>query len=411
MTTGTMPRAATSKGKSLLRLLAVVTGALVLCWIALAVTLSLGNARRNPALALRLWPGNSLAEATMADQLAADAVNGAPNAAARTHAIASLASQPGNPVAARVMGMMTGFAGDRQAMMRWLAYSERYSRRDLAVQLVQIETAVEQGRIDAALVHYDRALRVFAPQPGLVDVLVTATATPEVRRSLLPILRRNPPWRQGYLIQLVESGRVPVETVYVALHDLHLNPRDAFDRRILGEAASLLVKQGKVALARALVEIRGNSVRNGDFEAPNPYPPLDWQLTDTGDLSAVAEQGVRPRGGNALFLEARNDAAGVVAQQILSLAPGRYAVTLISGDGASSATEAPTITIGCIGRGDPLASAALPTGRDVVRSFRTPSFLVPQGCIAQRLAITVSAESGLDAVRPWIDDVKIVPLS
>lgn len=399
-----------SKGAGRLRGIVIMLVALGLAWVAFAVTASLGSVRRDPSSALRMWPGNSLAAAALADQIVTEAGTVAPPPSARGHALASLGSQPGNPTAARVMGVLAEFAGDRPGLARWFAYSERYSRRDLGVQLAQIELAVERGQIAEALVHYDRALRVFAPQPGLIDVLVSASNLADVRQPLVAMLRRNPPWRQSYLIQLVEGGRASVDTIYTTLRAIRLDPRQAFDRRILGEAAGLLVSQQKVALARTLTGTgsngTGTGVRNGGFEQGNPYPPLDWKFTDTVDLSGVVEQGVRDRGGNALFLYTHNDAAGVVAEQLLSLAPGRYMLSLTSGDSAATAVEAPATTIGCVGQSANLAMLALPTGKDVIRTFRT-LVVVPAGCSTQRLAVAVrpSAEGG--TTRPWIDDVAV----
>jgi hypothetical protein len=385
---------------------AIMVTAMGLACVSLALTSSLGNARRDPMLALKMWPGNSVAEAMLADQTAGDTRTTASRAVTRGHAVASLMSQPGNPVAARVMGITAGLDGNLKSMARWLNYSERYSRRDLPVQLALIELAVQRGQIEETLVHYDRALRVFAPQPGLVDVLVTATNAPDVRQALVRVVRRNPPWRQSYLIQLVESGHASPETIYMTLRSARLDPRQALDRRILGEAAALLISQRKVALARALTGITGSGVRNSGFEQANLYPPLDWKLTDSTDLSGVVEQGVREKGGNALFVESHNDASGIVAEQVLSLVPGRHVLSLTSGDGTGTTAEAPMVTISCAGRSDLIASMPLPVAKDAVRAFRM-SFAVPANCPAQRLAIVATASAGLDAVRPWIDDVTV----
>ncbi len=394
---------------TIVRSTAIVLIAVALAWVSLALTSSLSNARQNPALALKMWPANSLAAATLADQAASETGAASSRALARSHAVTSLMNQPGNPVAARVMGVTAGLDGNLNSMARWLSYSERYSRRDLPVQLALIELAVQRGQIRETLVHYDRALRVFAPQPGLVDVLVAATNAPDVRQALVPVVRRNPPWRQSYLIQLVESGRASPETIYDTLRSSRLDPRQALDRRILGEAAALLVSQRKVGLARALTGITGSGVRNGRFEQANLYPPLDWKLTDSTDLSGVVEQGVQEKNGNALFVESHNDASGIVAEQVLSLVPGRHALSLASGDGTGTTVEAPMVTISCVGQSDIIASLPLPVAKDAVRTFRT-SFTVPVNCPAQRLAVVATPSSGLDTVRPWIDDVAITRL-
>jgi hypothetical protein len=394
---------------TVVRNIAVMLIALALAWISLALTSSLSNARRNPALALKMWSGNSLAEAALADQAASDTATASSRVLARGHAVTSLMTQPGNPVAARVMGVTAGLDGNLKGMARWFSYSERYSRRDLPVQLALIELAVQRGQINETLVHYDRALRVFAPQPGLVDVLVAATNEPDVRQALVPVVRRNPPWRQSYLIQLVESGHASPATIYTTLRSSRLDPRQALDRRILGEATALLVGRGKVALARDLTGITSSGVRNGQFEQANLYPPLDWKLTDSTDLSGVVEQGIREKNGNALFVESHNDASGIVAEQVLSLVPGRHVLSLTSGDGTGTTADAPMVTMSCAGRSDIIASKPLPVAKDAVRAFRM-SFAVPANCPAQRLAIVATPSSGLDTVRPWIDDVTITRL-
>lgn len=394
---------------TVVRATAIILIAAALAWVSLALTLSLSNARRNPALASKMWSGNSLAEAALAEQTISEATTATSRVVARGHAVSSLMNQPGNPVAARVMGVTAGLDGNLKGMAQWFSYSDRYSRRDLPAQLGLIELAVRRGQINETLVHYDRALRVFAPQPGLVDVLVAATNAPDVRQALVPVVRRNPPWRQSYLIQLVESGQASPATIYMTLRSSHLDPRQALDRRILGEATALLVGQGKVALARALTGITGSGVRNGQFEQANLYPPLDWKLTDSTDLSGVVEQGVQEKNGNALFVESHNDASGIVAEEVLSLPPGRHILSLKSGDGTGTTAEAPMVTISCAGRSDIIASLPLPVAKDAVRAFRMP-FAVPANCPAQRLAIVATPSSGLDTVRPWIDDVTVTRL-
>lgn len=391
------------------RTILIVLVALGLAWLGFAFTVSLGKSREDPTMALELWTSNSLAHAAMAAQIAAETYATRPSPEARRHAIASLMDQPGNPVAARIMGVTAGLSQDRQGLARWLAYSERYSRRDLGVQLAQIELAVEQGRINETLVHYDRALRVFAPQPGLIDVLVSATSLIDVRRPLVAMLRRNPPWRQSYLIQLVESGHASVETIYATLRGAHLDSRQAFDRRILSEAVALFVSQKRLAMAHALIGRIAIGVHNGAFEEANLYPPLDWKLADTTDLSGVIEQGTRQNGGNALFVNSSNGAAGVIAEQVLSLMPGNYDLSALSGDGPATAAEAPVLTVTCLGSDAIVATIPLPTGKDITRRFRL-RFLVPANCPNQRLAIAATSISGLDAVRPWIDDVVVSQL-
>jgi hypothetical protein len=391
---------------TVIRTTTIILVAIVLAWVSLALTLSLNNARRNPVLASKMWSGNALAEAALAEQTISETTTASSRVLARGHAVTSLMNQPGNPVAARVMGVTAGLDGDLKGMARWLTYSERYSRRDLPVQLALIELAVQRGQINETLVHYDRALRVFAPQPGLVDVLVAATNAADVRQALVPVVRRNPPWRQSYLIQLVESGHASPETIYTTLRSSHLDPRQPLDRRILGEATALLVGRGKVALARDLAGITGSGVRNGGFEQANLYPPLDWKLTDSTDLSGVVEQGIREKNGNALFVESHNDASGIVAEQVMSLMPGTHILSLTSGDGTGTTAEAPMVTISCAGRSNAIASMPLPVAKDAVRAFRM-SFAVPANCPAQRLAIVATPSSGLDTVRPWIDDVTL----
>ncbi|MGI4730137.1 MAG: hypothetical protein ACRYFW_00130 [Janthinobacterium lividum] len=390
-----------------IRLVAVMLVAIPLAWMTFAFSLSLLLARSNPSVALRFWSGNSIARAGLADQLVAEAP-AAPPAEARLQALEALREDPGNAVAARVLGTTAGTAGSITGLERWLAYSERYSRRDVSTQFGLIELAVSQGQIAGALAHYDRALRVFAPLPQILDVLVGATKDAPVRQQLAALLRRQPPWRQGYLIQLVESGHAPPDAVFAMLRLLRLDPADAFDRRILGEAVSLLAARNLVPEARALVGISGSGVRNGGFEAGNDYPPLDWRLADQPDLTGVIEQGSRAGGGNALFLDVHNDASGIVAEQLLSLAAGRYALSLVAG-GIGTGGAMPAISVMCLEGAMPLASVALPTKADAV-AVSIPAFTVTKDCPAQQLTITATAATDTSAPRSWIDDVKVVPV-
>lgn len=314
--------------------------------------------------------------------------------------------EPGNPIAARTLGVIAAMGRDERTALRALAYSEAMSRRDLRTQLLLIEARVQQNDAAGALRHYDRALRTTRSVPILLSTMIAASNNAEIRDQVIRLLKRRPPWRSAFLVQLIDE-QTPPDTVLPILRSLDLNPDDPGERQVLAKAVGKLVGQNRVADARTLLPRSPTTVRNGNFEAENMFPPFDWTLTDDANLNGVIEGGPAGR-GNVLFLDARNGRAGAITYQLLTLSPGRYQMTLEFGDITGDASTRPRVLVTCGTSDTPaLMTWVLPIGATGGRRSVGKPFIVSAACANQTLTVTLPAPLGGNAPRPWIDDIAV----
>ena len=381
---------------------------LMVAAVSLAVSYAAVMQRRAPAQALSLWP-SSEAKAGLAAQLLNQPDRKGSYRRARRLAEEALQREPISVRAASTLAFLAAANGDVHGAARFLAYSERLSRRDLPTQLAMIETKVQANDIAGALIHYDRALRTSkASEPMLVPVLVSAVAAPDIARPLAPLLAARPDWWKPFTLQMIQQDTPPISS-YWLLHALKLDIHRADERAMAVDAMQRMAEHGRVDLAAKLyAELRGkklplSGIHDGQFRALDRLPPFEWDLTNTGDLSASVE--VRPDGkGNGLFLMATNGASGRVARQLVSLPPGGHALQFDLGLPVSGGRI--TASVHCNGSDASLVfirpSPAETTQRIVVPFATSPV------CRNVWIEFGTQASEGTDTGVPWIGGVSIV---
>ncbi len=321
------------------RIVPVVAFGAPLLWLSVAVSLDGIAARSNPDQVLRWWPWSSSAEAARSSALTADPAFPRNIEAVRASASASLERQALSPVAARSLALATtqDKAGLARAQ-RLMRYSEALTRHDLQTQLWLIETSVQQGNVDQALVHYDRALRTSPnARTLLLPVLVSAVSDPIIARSLTTFLARRPSWRYAFADRLVIAGTNPA-TIAMLLPAIGLSPNAEFDRRLIGNALIRMVELGDARAAYAVYRQMGgrsaigaDRVNNGNFARDPGLQPFDWWMaTDDG---LVASREADEKRGYRLRLSVTAGASGTLARQLVLVEPGNYALrTRITGE-------------------------------------------------------------------------------
>lgn len=369
------------------------------------VTMSLLQTAGRPDAAAKLWPYNSLALARLAGDTAVPGQSAANIGSARVNARRALMLEPGNVTAARALGIIAGLNGNEPGMVRALTYSESMSRRDRPTQLGLIEWSVQRQDITGALRHYNRALRTSQSAPLLLSTMISASSDAEIRSGVVKLLRDRPVWRSAFLVQMVDEQTAP-DTVLGFLRALRLNPADAFERQILSRAVGKLVGQNRVADATALLPRTPGLIRNGGFENENMFPPLDWALVDDANLNGVIEAG--PTGhGQVLYAEAHNGRGGKVAEEVVSLLPGKYYITFVAGNVTSGAS--PKIELNCGDDDMRILASVVPsvTGAKEL-AVKSKVFSVEPSCRVQRVKVIMQGSIEGDTPRPWFDNIAII---
>lgn len=343
---------------------------------------------RAPETALRYQPDDALAQANLATMLL---LTDASAAATRKRAVSlarrSLHGLALNPAALRVAVLDGASSKTAEAALR---LSEKMSRRDVATQLMLIETAVQANNVDEALSHYDTALRVH-PDMGsiLYPVLASAGAEQPLDPSFVRLFRSDPPWANEFIRWAV--GYAPDLAGITPLI------------RALPSKSHALSTDNLQAIVAKLAESREfvpafDLYRSHSFDAANrlwgsstatSYPPLDWRVASNGDLSVDASG----EKGDSITFEASGSQPQTVMDRVVSLPPGHY---LLAARGTSSVADpstAPYWYVVCADASEAeLAKLAMPTLRSENAEYRK-AFRVSQECPFQWLRLRLSGTS------------------
>jgi hypothetical protein len=393
--------------RNLLRTAVIIVAALVLLWLSTVITLALVARERAP-MGFPWWTGTD-ARVAAASSVALDP-RSRDFARARRLAIAALNREPVNVGAARSLALVEDRMGHAARAARLFRYAESLSRRDLLTQLWLIETNVRRNDIPETLRHYDRAMRTSATGIAqLTPILVAAAADPAIRRDLVPLVARRPPWWTPFMIALISDSQSG-DALYDLVRSVRLDMRDGVERAMMASALQRLVDLRSYDRAQALYRAaRGTSangalLRDGGFEQDSLLPPFDWAYTDQDGLAATRRTNDRAD-GNALYLLASAGRTGVAARQLVLLPPGRYRLAGRAGDVPSGDVRPPKIAVRCLGDLRPALIELAMTPGAATRFGGT--FAVPAGgCPAQMLEIR--PPSSLDEnVESWVDSIAL----
>lgn len=364
-------------------------------------------ARSDPGRVLHLWPWSATAAAAYSSALIEDPAFPRNVAAARTAASASLDRQALSPVAARSLALIaTQDQNGLERAQRLMRYSEALSRHDLQTQLWLIETSVNQGRVDQALVHYDRALRTSPNARGLLlPVLVAAVSDPVIARSLTRFLVRKPSWRYAFADRLVAAGTNP-ETIAILLPAIGLSGGGDIELRLIENGLNRMVELGDARGAHAVyrrmggrVPVTANQVNNGTFANDPGLRPFDWWMASDNGL--VASREANEKRGYRMRASIAAGASGTLARQLVLVKPGTYTLRArIAGEADENSKL--TLKLSCVGgpvlfdrprdaNGTIAATIAVPAGCDAAwLSFEASGALdgPPDDYLIQDVALT-----------------------
>jgi hypothetical protein len=387
---------------------------LVMAWLVLAVAFGASSALRErfPALAANFGPFSAREKAVRAEQiLVAGKGEPAARAEARSLAQAALLSDATLVAAWRNFAIADFTPRRLGATARLFALIERMSRRDVPTQLWLIEERVRQNDISGALQHYDIALRT-APEASewLLPVLVSATADDGIIGPLAALLRTDPPWRQSFLFSLAQappSGRNALRLVQ-SLAAARLPPRPDIMATLIDKvAAARDFDSARRLYSLARPGTADAFVRNGGFSGAAPFSTFEWAMVGEGDLSADQINMAGAGDGNVLEVRAARGAGGIVAQQLLVLAPGRYRISERSGALSEARPADLYWRIVCVNRANSVVTE-IPIVRARAAGTAAPAWQVPAAdCPAQWLALAVRPGAAAADAGAWVDAVAI----
>lgn len=381
-------------------------------WLVLAVSIAGVMRNASPAVALRWAPHDAAASANQAQFAVAADQSQAVLQLARSTSQDALRRDPTIGAAIRVFGMIASARGDDATAFTLYSTAERLSRRDQAAQLWLIQYYSRLSDGEAAVRHFDRAMRTSERNWGnLLPFMAMASADPRLIPPLARLLAERPRWRVNFMQDLAQRGS-RLEHVVVLTRG-QLDPSIPNERLVLQSLLDRLVAASRYDLGWQVYasipgagQRRADVVRNGDFEQSEGFAPFDWALVDEADLWARRDIRADGRGGGVLTLAASNGRSGEVARQVVKLGRGQYLFQVDVGQLPATDIGQPTFAITCVGAaGSPLLSVrAAAAGAGPFRISR--SFSVSENCAWQVISIRIDGDVSLPGP-PWIDNLVI----
>jgi tetratricopeptide (TPR) repeat protein len=342
---------------------------------ALTVTVTASTALRfkAPQAALALWPWNGEAAGALAGR---ELVEG-DNADAIRWGRRALRENPGSTAALRATGLAEEATGERAKGARLMDLAIRASRRDLLTNLWFIERNVARGDVDGAVRFYDFSLKSSAESEQLLfPILVPAMANPDIARAVERKLATRPVWTVSFLQYAFSSGAADEQLIPIALR--LARDRTGLPDDLRHQYAQRLAERGNFTgldrwargLGREMID------QPGAIERMGPLPPVDWRLLAGEGVSTFAEANA----GFSFIASAEN---APLAERLLHLPAGRYAVRTTANLGSAANDARLRWTATCAQTGRPLA---------VVADGAVARFDVPAGCEFQKLVLALESE-------------------
>jgi hypothetical protein len=235
----------------------------------------------------------------------------------------------------------------------------------------------------------------------------------------LPVVARllasSPPWRPAYLAGLNQSP----EGLQVAgnLAILLQAGRAPFSNLELQDLYGGLMNAGGI---EALQIVRGRLnrpsldtlVTNSGFDEADHPGPFQWRLYEKAGIAAEITADDLAPANVALRVDYDGYATGIIAEQMVYLAPGAYRLTAVvrteSGDPA--ARLAWTLSCATAGGGVKASAPAGPPGTATnAWTGMSGRFEVSASCPAQWLRLETRADDRRDPTLVWFDQVKLAP--
>lgn len=367
------------------------------------------TARRDPAIAHRIAPGDAQIAAALAEERFTQQPTADPKSMPGQLARRALLDDPTTVRAVTVVGLQAQLRGDLVGARRAFGYAERLSRRHLPTQLWAIEDAVGRGDIVGALRHYDIALRTSrAAADVLFPVLAAAMSDPAIRMSLTATMVKAPLWAPRFIDYLIAKPADPQASaaLYTSLRRAGVPVRAEADASVIDRL--LASDEATAAWLYYAAARRGADPRRSRdprFIANLTTPSIfDWRASIDPNLAASFQ---RSRSGGLLDFATVAGAGGQLVQQMQMLPPGRYRLVGHSIGLEQPVASRPYWTLTCRS-GAELGRISVPDSATNGGVFMG-RFDVPTDCPMQILALVARPSDAVAGVSGQIDRLTLAP--
>lgn len=384
---------------------AILAGGLWLSTIVVRIGLSqefLASARLGPAYVTNRRDGMAAGHLAWVLQRA-----GADKAAAII-ARQSIAATPLSAQAVSVLAVDHA-RHDPQRASALLDRATRMTRRDPVTQLWAARVALARGRFELAARHADAAARIGGARGEVRALIDTMNDGSTTRAAIVARLAFNPPWRTEYLSGTAKPvGNIAARaSALAALASTPAPPTAAEQAAVIEVAAA---KDGLPAAYRLWRRLNRPTslgfVNDPQFAAVvadgEIKQPFRWTLFNTIGASAAQDAN-----GGGLHASSDGLSAGLLAEQVVALPPGRREFSVKSRYSSPSAGDAFRWTIACIARAGQRRRLPIVEG-SAVGNVRF-SVDVPSDADCRMLAIRLEAQQADQPmpVEAWFSNARV----
>ena len=381
-------------------------------WLAWQMLLAPVAQRAPPELAARLAPTSALVLSRAAEsEFAAGRIDNADFLARER-----LKHGPFDVRALRVAGMAADKAGRADQANDVLTLAGNWSLRDDPTHAWLIDRRLRQGDYSSAFAHADTLVRRREDiQPRIFELFtLAATSDPRAQPVVTDLLAARPAWSRAFFDHLYQTGPGLQLATNLALGLQETDgPMDDIELRRLYYYLLQKVDPAGVATVRARLKRPippAGVIMGGDFETTPGVQPFAWRLGDQAGL--VAEVAPAPDAGNALYVAYTGFGATSVVDQLVTLAPGSYALQGLEQTGTAEGEARLAWTVTCAGAATgqialttpEFAAASRPDWRRFTRAFRVPE----AGCPAQWIRLDAPNRDRSRELQAWFDDMTVI---
>lgn len=289
-----------------------------------------------------------------------------------------------------VLGHQQLLDGEPARAVRTLEAGQRLDPRQRLIHLLLLDRYLRTGRYTDAATQMSLLARLLGgTQASVATAMAQMLLDPQTREGVRRTLATDPVLERSVLTALARSTTAPDALFALATPVARATAGDAESWGPV--LVARLVEQGRFAEAKAVwARIYGLTraqasapIFDAAFAELPASAPFNWTLV-AGSLGAADIRG----GGLAIDYYGRD--SGVLASQLLVLAPGRYRFAFTVDAGTTDNAARLGWTIACATGAKPVLANARIVAAAARRRLAT-DFVVPAGCPAQTLALAGEA--------------------
>lgn len=372
---------------------------------------------KNPDLDPGFGPWRGVAPAVAADRLIASDGESVDIAKIGQLARASLLSQPVNPRALRLSGIVAEAQSERERASRLMNLANAASRRDVGTQIALINEAARTGNAAVALEHYDIAMRANDRVHQLLfPVLTTALEQPEVARRFVAYVRADARWVAPFLNHAFANSQRPEVFADIMMRAggfPKTPPHNGQEQALLTQ---LVVRKQYAKAQQAFTTWhpdRTSLFRSLAFVPENTAAvsgPFGWQGSDASSHGASFVRSDDP-GKAALEVFVTAGVRSIVANKLLFLPPGRYLFQIAYGNSQMAPGSAVIWQMQCQARDAALvtvweSAAAVPAANG---TSPLTTIVIPSGCDATYLNLVMAGGTSQTGSELTVNSVMLKP--